>query len=90
MPTAASHLGSAPVTALVGIGSYLLAELARTPGVMLRWAKLGLSAERIALVVAALLLFELVPLSLRVNSKYPDSYSGAFLDRQRIVELLQT
>ena len=77
-----------PVTALVGIGSYLLAELARTPGVMLRWAKLGLSPERIALVVAALLLFELVPLSLRVNSKYPDSYSGAFPDRQRIVELL--
>lgn len=77
-----------PVTALVGIGSYLLAELARAPGVKMRWAKLGLAPERVALLVAALVLLELVPLSLRVNSKYPGNYSGAFPDRQPIVEAL--
>ena len=77
-----------PITALVGICSYLLAELARAPSVKLRWAKLGLAPERVALLVAALVLLELVPLSLRVNSKYPGNYSGAFPDRQPIVEAL--
>ena len=50
--------------------------------------KRGLAPERVALLVAALVLLELVPLSLRVNSKYPGNYSGAFPDRQPIVEAL--
>lgn len=77
-----------PVTALVGVCSYLLAELVRAPSVKMRWAKLGLAPERVALLVAAMVLLELVPLSLRVNSKYPGNYSGAFQDRQPIVEVL--
>ncbi|MBI4631565.1 MAG: hypothetical protein HY740_07620, partial [Chloroflexi bacterium] len=84
-----------PASSLVGVSVQLLIEakqhyLEARSHISSFWESIynNLSPERIGMTVALMILFELVPLSLWVNIKYPDYYSGVDLGRAPIFKYL--
>ncbi len=84
-----------PASALAGVSVHLLVEakqrwLEARSHTSSFWESIyhNLPAERIGLTVSLILLLELVPLSLWVNIKYPDYYSGVDLGRAPILKYL--
>jgi len=84
-----------PASALVGMSVHLLIEakqcwLEARSHISSFWESIyrNLSSERVGLAVVLVMLFELVPLSLWVNIKYPDYYSGVDLGRAPILKYL--
>ena len=84
-----------PASALVGVSVHLLIEakqrwLEAQSFISSFWESIyrNLSSERVGLIVVLVILFELVPLSLWVNIKYPDYYSGVDLGRAPILKYL--
>jgi hypothetical protein len=77
-----------PLTALVGVGCYSVSEFMNRHFAGHAWARQALTPERASLVFAFILLAELVPISVRVNVKYPDNYSGDLPDQQQVLDAL--
>jgi hypothetical protein len=76
-----------PACALTGVLVAILVNLLETKPSLIS-ARHILTPERTGLIYSAILLAELVPLSLWVNMKYPDAYLGDRLGRKSILASL--